>query len=72
MMRPDELLEMAIPIPEDGAYETVAGFIMSELGRVPNSGDQVQLETGTLAVERMDGRRVDRVRFTPKVVLEDE
>jgi CBS domain containing-hemolysin-like protein len=72
MMRPDELAEMAIPIPEDGAYETVAGFIMSELGRVPKVGDQVKLGTGTLAVERMDGRRVDRVRFTPQVVLEDE
>ena len=63
---------MAIPIPEDGAYETVAGFIMSELGRVPKIGDQVQLTTGILAVERMDGRRVDRVRFTPQVVVENE
>lgn len=72
MMRPDELAEMAIPIPEDGAYETVAGFIMSELGRVPKIGDQVQLTTGVLAVERMDGRRVDRVRFTPQAVTENE
>jgi CBS domain containing-hemolysin-like protein len=68
MMRPDELKEMAVPIPEDGAYETVAGFIMSELGRVPEVGDQVRLETGMLSVERLDGRRVDRVRFTPMVV----
>jgi CBS domain containing-hemolysin-like protein len=69
MMRPDELAEMAIVIPEDGAYETVAGFIMSSLGRVPKVGDQVQLGNGTLAVERMDGKRVDRVRFTPQAVL---
>jgi len=66
MMRPDELLEMSIPIPEDGAYETVAGFIMSELGRVPEVSDQIEIETGYLSVERMDGRRVDRVRFSPK------
>lgn len=72
MMRPDELHEMAIPIPEDGAYETVAGFIMSELGRVPDIGDQVLLQTGTLSVERMDGRRVDRVRFTPVVAVTNE
>lgn len=72
MMRPDELKEMAIPIPEDGAYETVAGFIMSQLGRVPEVNDQVQLATGTLSVERMDGRRVDRVRFTPLVAVENE
>ena len=30
-------------------------------------GDEVQLESGTLRVERMDGRRVDRVRFMPEV-----
>lgn len=66
MIRPDELLEMAIKVPADGAYETVAGFMMSQLGRIPANGDEVGIEDGTLRVERMDGRRVDRVRFTPK------
>ncbi|MSZ10112.1 MAG: DUF21 domain-containing protein, partial [Actinobacteria bacterium] len=65
MIRPDELLEMAIKVPDDGAYETVAGYLMSELGRIPNVGDEIQIDGGTLRVERMDGRRVDRVRFTP-------
>lgn len=65
MMRPDELAEMAIRIKADGAYETVAGYMMSVLGRIPAVGDEVQLDDGTLRVERMDGRRVDRVRFTP-------
>ena len=65
MIRPDELLEMAIKVPDDGAYETVAGFMMSALGRIPAAGDEVQIEDGVLRVERMDGRRVDRVRFTP-------
>jgi CBS domain containing-hemolysin-like protein len=65
MTRPDELLEMAIKVPDDGAYETVAGFMMSALGRIPAVGDEVEIEDGVLRVERMDGRRVDRVRFTP-------
>lgn len=65
MTRPDELAEMAIKVPDDGAYETVGGFIMSELGRIPLRGDEVRIENGVLKVERMDGRRVDRVRFTP-------
>lgn len=65
MTRPDELLEMAIKVPDDGAYETVAGFMMSALGRIPSVGDEVKIEDGILRVERMDGRRVDRVRFTP-------
>jgi len=66
MTRPDELAEMAIKVPDDGAYETVAGYIMSILGRIPVVGDEVSLESGVLRVERMDGRRVDRVRYSPE------
>lgn len=72
MTRPDELAEMAIKVPDNGAYETVAGFIMSSLGRIPTVGDEVQLESGTLRVERMDGRRVDRVRFMPELEMLSE
>jgi CBS domain containing-hemolysin-like protein len=38
---------------------------MAELGRIPSVGDEVSIEDGVLRIERMDGRRVDRVRFTP-------
>ena len=72
MTRPDELLEMAIKVPANGAYETVAGFMMSQLGRIPSAGDTVEIEDGILKVERMDGRRVDRVRFSPTVQIETE
>jgi CBS domain containing-hemolysin-like protein len=72
MMRPDELEEMSIVIPENGAYETVAGFIMSELGRIPSVSDRVEIATGLLTVERMDGRRVDRVRYTPRATVFEE
>jgi CBS domain containing-hemolysin-like protein len=66
MIRPDELHEMAIKVPDNAAYETVAGFLMSSLGRIPVVGDEVTIENGVLRVERMDGRRIDRVRFTPE------
>jgi CBS domain containing-hemolysin-like protein len=66
MLRPDELLDRAdITVPEEGPYETVAGFVMSEIGRLPVVGDEVEIEDGTLRVERLDGRRIDRIRFTP-------
>ncbi|RWZ46410.1 HlyC/CorC family transporter [Labedella phragmitis] len=66
-LRPDELLERTgVKVPEEGPFETVGGFIMSELGRLPVSGDEVEIESGTLRVERLDGRRIDRVRFTPR------
>ncbi|MEY4000512.1 MAG: hypothetical protein RLZZ626_867, partial [Actinomycetota bacterium] len=72
LIRPDELAEMAVKVPSDGAYETVAGYLMAVLGRIPAVGDEVEIEDGSLRVERMDGRRVDRVRFTPKVEVSDD
>ena len=69
LMRPDELKELAIKIPENGAYETVGGYLMSVLGKIPSIGDSVSIDGGVLKVERMDGRRVDRVRFTPEVLV---
>jgi CBS domain containing-hemolysin-like protein len=66
ILRPDELQERAdVTVPEDGPYETVAGFVMNELGRLPAVGDEVPIEGGTLRVELLDGRRVDRIRYTP-------
>ncbi|MCU1438685.1 MAG: HlyC/CorC family transporter [Naasia sp.] len=65
-LRPDELLEQAgIDVPEDGPYETIAGYLLSELGRLADVGDEVTLPDGVLRVVRMDGRRVDRIRYTP-------
>lgn len=66
ILRPDELAERAgVAVPEDGPYETVAGFVMSELGRLPVVGDTVALPDGELSVVRLEGRRIDRIRFTP-------
>ncbi len=68
-LRPDELLDRTgIRVPEDEMYDTVGGFIMAELERIPKVGDVITLEDGTLTVQRMDGRRVDRVRFEPVAV----
>ena len=66
ILRPDELLEQAgVTVPEEGPYETVAGYVMNELGRLPKVGDEVLIDGGTLRVERLEGRRVDRIRYTP-------
>jgi len=65
-LRPDELRDRTgIRVPEAEVYDTVGGFLMSELERIPVVGDEVAFEDGTLSVTRMDGRRVDRVRFVP-------
>lgn len=62
-MRPDELArESGLDVPEDGPYETLAGYIMTVLGRLPVEGDEVMGEDTILRVEELDGRRVTRVR----------
>ena len=50
-------------LPE-GPYETVAGCLMSQLGRLPRQGDAVEVASMRLKVTKMDGRRVARVRVT--------
>ncbi|QAY74523.1 HlyC/CorC family transporter [Agromyces protaetiae] len=66
ILRPDELLDRtAIRVPEDGDYETVAGYVMSVLGRLAVVGDEVPIDGGVLVVRRLDGRRIDRLRFDP-------
>lgn len=49
----------------DGPYETVAGYVLASLGRLPSVGDTVEAEGCRLAVTEMDGRRISRVRVTP-------
>lgn len=72
-LRPDEVLDRTgIRIPEGDVYDTVGGYIMSELERIPVVGDAIELEDGTIEVQRMDGRRVDRVRFTPTPMPHDD
>ncbi|KJL18285.1 Magnesium and cobalt efflux protein CorC [Microbacterium oxydans] len=72
-LRPDELRSRAgVEVPEGDVYDTVGGYVMSVLERVPSVGDEVELETGTLQVVRMDGRRVDRLRYVPRPLAVDE
>lgn len=67
LTRPAELEDFGVKIAEDEDYDTVSGFVMSELGKIPEVGDQIPIRGGVIAVTRMDGRRVDRLRFTPEV-----
>jgi len=70
-LRPDEVAESSgLTVPESPAYETVGGFVMARLGRVAAVGDVVEVDHVRVTVERMEGRRIDRVRI--EHVDEDE
>lgn len=70
LWRPDEVRSRAgAPVPDGAAYETVGGWLMAQLGRVPEVGDEVVHEGWTWRVQDMEGRRVDRLRLTPRPVI---
>lgn len=50
----------------DEDFDTVGGFIMSRLGRIPRVGDRVPVPGYEFRVMAMDGRRVDRVLVVKK------
>lgn len=58
-----DVLEIDDPLPgeENGDYETLGGFLMFRLERIPNVGDATDWEGHRFEVVDMDGRRVDRV-----------
>ena len=71
-LRPDELRgSTGIEVPEGDVYDTVGGYVMSVLERLPKAGDEVSVPGGTLHVVRMQGRRVDRIRFIPAPSAEE-
>jgi CBS domain containing-hemolysin-like protein len=63
LLRPDEIeAAIGLELPTGRAsYETVAGLILQLLRRIPDVGDQVDVPGATLSVDRLEGRRIDRV-----------
>lgn len=53
--------QTCIELPE-GPFETIAGFIISQLGQLPQIGDKVDLANHEFLVTELDGRRVSRVQ----------
>jgi putative hemolysin len=65
LMNRDEVQERAGIVLPEGRYDTLGGFIQSELGRIPNTGDSFDALGHRFTVVEMDGRRVARVSITP-------
>lgn len=64
--RPDEVLDRTgVEIPDGADYDTAGGYVTDVLERLPELGDEVPLERGVLRVERIDGHRIVRLRYTP-------
>jgi putative hemolysin len=51
-------------IPDEDEYETLGGFVMTSLGRVPRPADRFEWSVYRFEVMDMDGNRVDKVLVT--------
>jgi magnesium and cobalt transporter len=57
----------------DDEFDTVAGLVMKQLGRLPRRGETLQLADCELSVMRFDRRRIDTLRLTvPRDIVPPE
>lgn len=59
----DLLEQSGVDIPE-GPYETLSGFVMHFLGRIPVAGDLINLNGIRISVLSMDGKRAGRLQIS--------
>jgi putative hemolysin len=52
-----------IEIPESTEYETLGGFLLTSLQKIPRVGDIVEVEGKRLTISEMVGRRISKVKL---------
>jgi putative hemolysin len=57
-----------VPLPKDARYETLAGFILSQLNHMPTIGENFEHNGWHFEVIDLDGHRIDKVLISPVVV----
>jgi CBS domain containing-hemolysin-like protein len=60
-----------IKLPYDAGFETLAGFLLSRLGNIPEGGEQVEYEGRRYTVLEMRFNRISRVRIEPAPTEEE-
>jgi CBS domain containing-hemolysin-like protein len=54
-----------LTLPQDEGYETLAGFLLSRLQKMPAGGEAFDYEGRRFVVEKMEGHRIATVRIEP-------
>ena len=57
---------LKLQLPEHEGYTTIAGFLMAQTGQVLKEESSIDYHGGRFIVERVEGRRIRRVRLIPK------
>ena len=59
-------------LPEEAGYTTLAGFLLAQAGRLLRPGESVEYEGARFTVERVDRRRIRRIRFVPAISSDEQ
>jgi putative hemolysin len=54
----------SLPHEDRGRYNTLAGLLLSVLGRLPQTGEKITLDAWAFEIVDMDGRRIDKILAT--------
>jgi CBS domain containing-hemolysin-like protein len=65
VLRADELYEQCGFRLPDGPYETLAGFVMAQLGHIPVAGESVEHDGWEFTVTSVEKHRIEQVRVRP-------
>lgn len=57
----DILDRLPLPIPDSENYDTIGGFVLHELGKVPAEGERLQLGQYELVVKEVTGNRIRKI-----------
>jgi CBS domain containing-hemolysin-like protein len=60
--RVEHLLGHRLPGAADGNFSTLAGFVLSRMGRLPSAGDRFEVDRFEFEVTAMEGARIQRIR----------
>lgn len=65
--------DYSIAIPEAPEYETLGGFIVTSLQRIPQPGDEIQIDSQRIKIIEMVGKRISKVKLDKieKATLEE-
>ena len=67
----EKILDIKIP---DGYYDTLSGYLLEELGRIPKDKEKLVIETkeATYKIEKIKDKKIERVKVCKNNGLEDE
>jgi putative hemolysin len=51
---------IAMNIPESSEYDTFSGYVLDQIGRIPQEKETLQIGAYTVVVQEMDGNRINK------------